>query len=106
MPPCLIAPPESESLGRAIAQAANWEWAEVEERRFAGGEFTLRPLVAVGNRDVCVVQTLAPTAAAPIADRLVRLLFLLAALRCRCAFADSSHPLSCLCAPGTTHRNV
>jgi ribose-phosphate pyrophosphokinase len=81
MPPCLIAPPESEALGRAIAQAVNWEWADVEERRFAGGEFTLRPLVAVGNRDVCVVQTLAPTAAAPIADRLVRLLFLLAALR-------------------------
>ena len=81
MPPYLTAPPESEDLGRSIARAANWEWADVEERRFAGGEFSLRPLVAVGNRDVCVVQTLAPTAAAPIADRLVRLLFLLAALR-------------------------
>jgi ribose-phosphate pyrophosphokinase len=81
MPPCLIAPPESESLGRAIAQAANWEWAAIEERRFAGGEFTLRPLVAIGNRDVCVVQTLAPTAQAPIAERLVRLLFLLGSLR-------------------------
>jgi ribose-phosphate pyrophosphokinase len=81
MPPCLIAPPESEGLGRAIAQAANWEWAAIEERRFAGGEFTLRPLVAVANRDVCVVQTLAPTPDAPIADRLVRLLFLLGSLR-------------------------
>ncbi len=68
MPPCLIAPPESEALGRAIAQAANWEWADVEERRFAGGEFTLRPLVAVGNRDVCVVQTLAPTVGTETCD--------------------------------------
>jgi ribose-phosphate pyrophosphokinase len=81
MPPCLIAPPESEALGRAIAQAAKWEWAAIEERRFAGGEFTLRPLVAIRNRDVCVVQTLAPTAEASIADRLVRLLFLLGVLR-------------------------
>jgi ribose-phosphate pyrophosphokinase len=81
MPPCLIAPPESEALGRAIAQAANWEWAAIEERRFAGGEFSLRPLVTIENRDVCVVQTLAPTAEAPIAARLVRLLFLLGALR-------------------------
>jgi ribose-phosphate pyrophosphokinase len=53
----------------------------VEERSFVGEEFTLRPLVPVRDRDVCVVQTLAPSAAAPITARLVRLLFLLAALR-------------------------
>jgi ribose-phosphate pyrophosphokinase len=81
MPPCLMSPPESDALGRTIARAANCEWAAVEERRFAGEEFTLRPLVPVRDRDVCVVQTLAPTAGVPIAARLVRLLFLLAALR-------------------------
>ena len=81
MPPCLIAPPESDALGRAIAQAASWDWAAVEEQRFAGEEFTLRLPVAVEGRDVCVVQTLIPTAETPIAARLVRLLFLLAALR-------------------------
>src|SRR5260370_25517575 len=92
MPHYLIAPSESEGLGRAIAQAANWEWAQVEERRFAGGEFTLRPLVAVGNRDVCVVQTLAPTAAAPIADRFGRLLFLLPVRR----DAGARSPVDCM----------
>jgi ribose-phosphate pyrophosphokinase len=79
--PYLMSPPESDSLGRAIAQAANCEWAALEERRFAGDEFILRPLAPVRDRDVCVVQTLAPTPEVPIATRLVRLLFLLAALR-------------------------
>jgi ribose-phosphate pyrophosphokinase len=81
MPPYVMSPPESDALARAIARAANCEWAAVEERSFVGEEFTLRPLIPVGDRDICVVQTLAPTAAAPIAARLVRLLFLLAALR-------------------------
>jgi ribose-phosphate pyrophosphokinase len=81
MPPCVMSPPESDALARAIARAANCEWAAVEERSFVGEEFTLRPLVPVRDRDVCVVQTLAPSAAAPITARLVRLLFLLAALR-------------------------
>jgi ribose-phosphate pyrophosphokinase len=81
MAPYLMSPPESEALGRAIAQAANYEWAALEERRFVGNEFILRPLVPVTDRDVCVVQTLAPTADVPIEARLVRLLFLLAALR-------------------------
>ncbi len=81
MPPCVMSPPESDTLARAIARAANGEWAAVEERRFVGEEFTLRPLISVRDRDICVVQTLAPTAAAPITARLVRLLFLLSALR-------------------------
>jgi ribose-phosphate pyrophosphokinase len=81
MSPYLMSPPESEALGHMIARAANCEWAAIEERRFVGGEFMLRPLVPVRDRDVCVVQTLAPTADVPIEARLVRLLFLLAALR-------------------------
>jgi ribose-phosphate pyrophosphokinase len=78
MPTFVMSPPESDALARAIARAGNCEWAAVEERRFAGEEFTLRPLVPVRDRDVCVVQTLADT---PIAARLVRLLFLLSSLR-------------------------
>ena len=81
MPTCVISPPESDALARAIARAGNCEWAAVEERRFAGEEFTLRPLAPVRDQDVCVVQTLAPTADTPIAARLVRLLFLLSSLR-------------------------
>jgi len=52
MAPCLIAPPESEAPRARNRAGGELEWAQVEERRFAGGEFTLRPLVAVGNRDV------------------------------------------------------
>jgi ribose-phosphate pyrophosphokinase len=81
MRPCVMSPSESDALGRAIARAGNCEWVAVEERRFAGEEFTLHPLVSVRDRDICVVQTLAPTAEVPIAARLVRLLFLLATLR-------------------------
>jgi ribose-phosphate pyrophosphokinase len=77
----LISPPESDALGRAIARVANCEWAAVEERRFVGDEFMLRPLVPVRDRDVCIVQTLGPAADVSIEARLVRLLFLLAALR-------------------------
>src|ERR1700742_1058192 len=81
MSPYLMSPPESDDLGRAIARAANCEWAAVEERRFVGDEFILRPLVPVRDRDVYVVQTLAPTADFPVEARLVRLLFMLSALR-------------------------
>ncbi len=45
-----------------------------------GGEFKLRPLQPVRDRTVFVVQSLAGTAAAPIAQRLIRLLFLLQGL--------------------------
>ena len=45
------------------------------------GEFKLRPLVSVRDRTVFVVQSLAGSADAPVAQRLIRLLFLLFGLR-------------------------
>jgi ribose-phosphate pyrophosphokinase len=72
---------ESRMVGLAIAEHARLEVASLEERRFEAGEFKLRPLVSVREHDVCVIETLAATPEAPIADRLVRLLFLLAGLR-------------------------
>jgi ribose-phosphate pyrophosphokinase len=72
---------ESRDLGRAIAAATGAEPAPLEERRFERGEFKLRPLVSVRDRDVVVIQSLSAGADVPIAERFVRLLFLLAGLR-------------------------
>lgn len=77
----VFVPSESASPGVAIARAAGLEPAPLEERRFEAGEFKLRPRVSVRGRDAVVVQALAASPGAPIADRLVRLLFLLAGLR-------------------------
>lgn len=72
---------ESGELGRNIARAASIEPAALEERRFERGEFKLRPLASVRDREVTIIQTLAASDGAPIAERLVRLLFLIAGLR-------------------------
>lgn len=79
--PMIFAPGESRALGLAIGEKAGIELAPLEEREYEGGEFKLRPLQSVRDRTVFVVQSLAETRQAPIAQRLVRLLFLLQALR-------------------------
>lgn len=80
-PPAFFAPGESLAAGRAVARAAGLEPAPLEERTFDDGEFKLRPLESVRGRTVFVYQSLAGSAEAPAAQRLVRLLFLLANLR-------------------------
>lgn len=80
-PTLIFALSESGELGGRIAANAGGELAALEERRFERGEFKLRPLVSVRDRDVVVIQTLAAGEGSPIADRLVRLLFLLCGLR-------------------------
>jgi ribose-phosphate pyrophosphokinase len=77
----VFAPGESRVLGEAASQRAGIELAALEEREYEGGEFKLRPLQPVRDRTVFVVQSLAGTPQAPIAQRLVRLLFLLQGLR-------------------------
>lgn len=77
----IFAPAESRALAQTASRLAGIELAELEEREYEGGEFKLRPLQSVRNRLVFVVQTLAESAAAPMAERLVRLLFLLHTLR-------------------------
>lgn len=91
-PTLIFAPSESGELGRGIAQAAGTALAELEELRFERGEFKLRPLVSVRDREVVVIQTLAAGDASPIADRLVRLLFLLLGLR----DAGASRRIACV----------
>lgn len=68
---------ESRHLAAAVAREARLPLLRLEERRFEDGEFKLRALESVRGRTVFVVQSLAGTAAAPVCERLIRLLFLL-----------------------------
>jgi len=77
----VFAPGESRALAEAASERAGIELAALEEREYEGGEFKLRPLQPVRDRTVFVVQSLAGTQGAPIAQRLIRLLFLLQGLR-------------------------
>jgi ribose-phosphate pyrophosphokinase len=79
--PLIFAPSESRALGLAASERAGIPLAALEERQYAGGEFKLRPLQSVRDRPVFIVQSLAETPGAPIAQRLVRLLFLIQGLR-------------------------
>jgi ribose-phosphate pyrophosphokinase len=72
---------ESRALASAVAQEAGLVLAPLEERLYAGGEFKLRPLETVRDRPAFVLQSLAGTADAPLSERLIRVLFLLSALR-------------------------
>jgi len=64
-----------------MSERADIQLAALEEREYEGGEFKLRPLQPIRGRTVFAVQSLAATHEAPIAQRLVRLLFLLQCLR-------------------------
>src|SRR4051812_7411281 len=79
--PLIFAPSESRSLGLAAGERSGIPVASLEEREYDGGEFKLRPLQSVRDRTVFIVQSLAETPQAPIAQRLVRLLFLTHGLR-------------------------
>lgn len=71
----------SEQLGDAIARSL---WTEVErheERDFEDGEHKARPLVGVRGEDVYVVHSLAGGDGASANDRLVKLLFFIAACK-------------------------
>jgi ribose-phosphate pyrophosphokinase len=81
-PPALVcALSESRELASDISRRAGVGLAPIEERTFEEGEFKLRPLVSVRARTVFVVQSLAGSTEAPVAQRLIRLLFLLFGLR-------------------------
>lgn len=79
--PALIAPSESGHLAAAIAHEAGLALLALEDRRFEGGEFKLRPLESARGRTVFIVQSLAGTSEVSACERLVRLLFLVQGLR-------------------------
>jgi ribose-phosphate pyrophosphokinase len=78
---CLVGLSECHGMGVAVAAVAAVPLATIEERRFEGGEFKLRPLESVRGRTTFVLQSLAATTEYPTAERLVRLLFLLHGLK-------------------------
>jgi ribose-phosphate pyrophosphokinase len=75
--PLLCALHESQALALAIGRESGLDGVPIEERPFEEGEFKLRPLASVRERTVYVVHSLAGSADAPVAQRLIRLLFLL-----------------------------
>lgn len=71
----------SEQLGDAVARSL---WTEVElheERDFEDGEHKARPLVGVRGEDVYIVHSLAGDGSASANDKLVKLLFFIAACK-------------------------
>jgi ribose-phosphate pyrophosphokinase len=79
--PLLFAPGASLAFGERLAAALGVSLAALEEREFEGGEHRARPVAEVRGRAVYVVQSMSGDAAASANDRLVRALFLIAALR-------------------------
>jgi phosphoribosylpyrophosphate synthetase len=77
----LFALKESQALGHAIVREAQIPPAALEEITFPEGEFKLRALTSVRHKTAYVVQTLGGSSEAPVAHRLLRLLFMLFALR-------------------------
>jgi ribose-phosphate pyrophosphokinase len=80
-PALLCALSESHELATEIASRAHIDMLPLEERLFEEGEFKIRPLDSVRHRTVFVVQSLAGSDEVPVAQRLLRLLFLLFGLR-------------------------
>ncbi|MEX2631968.1 MAG: ribose-phosphate pyrophosphokinase [Tistlia sp.] len=77
----LFALDASRSFGEAVADALGLPLAAHEEREFEDGEHKARPLEGVRGADVYVVQSLHGGPEQSVHDKLVRLLFFLAALR-------------------------
>jgi len=77
----LFAPAATRKLGAAVARALGCELASLEERRFGGGEFKIRPLESVRSRPAYIVQSIHGDAAGSASDKLCELLFLAGTLR-------------------------
>jgi ribose-phosphate pyrophosphokinase len=69
----------SDRLGQQVARIAGFEVARHEEREFDGGEHKARPLVDVRGQDVFVLHSLNGDPHASANDKILRLLFFLAA---------------------------
>jgi ribose-phosphate pyrophosphokinase len=77
----LFALTATAEFGRAIAEELGLPLSPHEERGFEDGEHKIRPLVAVQNSDVYVVQSLHGGPVESSNDKLCRLLFFIGALK-------------------------
>lgn len=71
----------SHSFGAAVAVQLGVGLAPHEDRAFEDGEYKLRPLASVRGRDVYIVFSLCAEPGASSADKLLKLLFFIGALR-------------------------
>jgi ribose-phosphate pyrophosphokinase len=79
--PVLFAPSCTAAFGDRVAAELRLALSPLEERHFEDGEHKTRPLVAVRNRHVFVIQSLHGDERESPNDKLCRLLFLIAALK-------------------------
>jgi ribose-phosphate pyrophosphokinase len=77
----LFALQATAALGEAVARALGTTLAAHEEREFEDAEHKVRPLEAVGGRDVYVIQSLHSGPSESANDKLCRLLFFIGALK-------------------------
>lgn len=77
----LFAPSESGALGTGVAAHLGIALGAHEERAFEDGEHKLRPLASVRGAEVFVLQSLYGGPQYSVHDKLVRLLFFIAALK-------------------------
>jgi len=71
----------NRELAQKVASLLHLELAPHEERRFEDGEFKIRPLTNVRNRDVFVISSLYGEQEASVSDKLCRLLFFIGVLK-------------------------
>lgn len=79
--PVLFALEGSQAFGEAIADRLGIELARHEERNFGDGEHKARPLVGIRGEDVYVLHTLFGDDTASVNDKLLRMLFFIAAVK-------------------------
>ena len=77
----LFAPEHSRSFGESVSRHLGTSLHPLEEREFADGEHKSRPLVSVRGKDVYVLAGLYDEPQWSVNDKLLRLLFLIGALK-------------------------
>jgi len=80
-PPLILAPERTRALAERVASGLGVPLGEVEEREFPDGEHKMRPLSDPRHRDVFVLQSLHGDDRQSPNDKLIRMLFLLGAVR-------------------------